>query len=191
MHAVAGRSRGFTMVELLVGIAILAIVLALGVPSLQQWIMSNRVAAIGSELVTDLQMARSEMSTRDQDVWVVFRTAPGLTCYTINLPLSMANPACDCRLGAGNACSGANIELKTVSVPSSLGVTIASIPPATQVRHKLLRNPEQDPNNRPALTIEVSDGGSKKVRVLASAFVQRPSLCVPSGSTIPGMKPCP
>jgi type IV fimbrial biogenesis protein FimT len=55
---------GFTLIELLVTVAMMAIVLALGVPSFTEMIKNNRLTAAANELVTALNLARSEAIKR-------------------------------------------------------------------------------------------------------------------------------
>ncbi|AMV00841.1 pre-pilin like leader sequence [Xanthomonas citri pv. fuscans] len=54
------RSRGFTLIELMVTIAVLAILVAIGYPSFQGVLRSNRVAAANNELIALLNLSRSE-----------------------------------------------------------------------------------------------------------------------------------
>jgi len=56
----ARRVRGFTLIELLVTVALIAIVLAIGLPNFQQAIRSNRVATAANELMAAIALARSE-----------------------------------------------------------------------------------------------------------------------------------
>lgn len=56
--------RGFTLIELMVTIAILAITLGLAVPSFQEFVARNRLAAATNELVSALALARSEAVKR-------------------------------------------------------------------------------------------------------------------------------
>lgn len=53
-------SRGFTLVELMVTIAVLAILVAIAFPSFEASFRSNRVATSNNALLTALSMARSE-----------------------------------------------------------------------------------------------------------------------------------
>ena len=53
-----------TMVELLITIVVVTILLALGVPSFQEFIKNNRVTAQTNDLVTAIQLARSEAIKR-------------------------------------------------------------------------------------------------------------------------------
>lgn len=64
-------SHGFTLVELLVTVAVLAVVLGIAVPSYQSFISRNRLAATTNELVSALALARSEAVKRAKPVSVV------------------------------------------------------------------------------------------------------------------------
>lgn len=61
-------SRGFTLIELIITIALVAVILGLGVPSLTGMLRDNAIVAITNELVADLQFARSEAIKRNQPV---------------------------------------------------------------------------------------------------------------------------
>ena len=64
------RRNGFTLIELIVVIAILAIMASIGIPSYQRMILNNSVTSASNGLVGFLQMARSEAVTRKEDVTV-------------------------------------------------------------------------------------------------------------------------
>lgn len=61
---------GFTVIELLVAITILAVLLGVGLPSLQETIRTNRVASTTNDVVAALQIARSEAIRRGENVTV-------------------------------------------------------------------------------------------------------------------------
>jgi len=56
--------KGMTMVELLITIVVVTILLALGVPSFQEFIKNNRLTAQTNAFVTAIQLARSEAIKR-------------------------------------------------------------------------------------------------------------------------------
>ncbi|MCD9086513.1 GspH/FimT family pseudopilin [Stenotrophomonas sp. SY1] len=70
---------GFTLVELMVTIAVLAIIAAIAVPSMQGIIKSNRLSAASTELVAALQLARAEAVRRNARV-TVCASDDGLAC---------------------------------------------------------------------------------------------------------------
>lgn len=71
--------RGFTMIELMVAIAIAAILLAVGVPSFQSFIASSRLSTANNELVGAMALARSEAIRRGARV-TVCKSADSATC---------------------------------------------------------------------------------------------------------------
>lgn len=77
-------SRGFTLVELLVVLAVGAVLLAIAVPSYAFLVNSSRLAAVTNDLVSALHLARSEAITRNTRVTV---------CKTSNA--TAETPACD------------------------------------------------------------------------------------------------
>ena len=61
---------GFTLIELLIAITILGIILGLAVPSLQSYILNQRVRGASFDLTSDLLLARGEATKRNADVLV-------------------------------------------------------------------------------------------------------------------------
>lgn len=64
----ARAQRGVSLIEVLIVITIAAILLGVGIPSLQTYIASSRVVSSSQELFTALQYARSEALKRGQQV---------------------------------------------------------------------------------------------------------------------------
>lgn len=62
--------RGFTLLEILVAIAILALLIGLAVPNLRSTIQNNRVTATTNEFTSSFQFARSEALKRGVPVSV-------------------------------------------------------------------------------------------------------------------------
>lgn len=75
----AERCRGVTLVELLVTIAVLAILVTIGFPSFQSSLRSNRVASANNELIASLSLARSE-AVRSVRGGGICASSDGATC---------------------------------------------------------------------------------------------------------------
>jgi len=74
------RYSGFTLIELMTTVAIVGIIAAFALPSFQDLIAKNRLAAISNNFLTDLMMARSEAIKRGTTVTLCRRNAGGSDC---------------------------------------------------------------------------------------------------------------
>ena len=71
--------RGFSLIELMVTIAVAAILLGIAAPSFQDLVIRNRLATNANQLVTALNLARSEAIKRGTTVSVC-KSANGSSC---------------------------------------------------------------------------------------------------------------
>lgn len=74
--------RGFTLIELLITMAVLGILLAVALPSLQSFILSNRLSSDVNGFMGLINYARSEAIARSQDVVVCPRSNSAITCQS-------------------------------------------------------------------------------------------------------------
>lgn len=114
--------QGFTLIELMFVVVILGIAVSLVAPSFRRMIEAQRVKSINSQLVTDLQLARSEAASRNIITRVTFGSNAAMTCYTI-YNFVTGPQMCNCT--AEPACvDPALTEIKTVRIPASTGVSV-------------------------------------------------------------------
>lgn len=153
------RNRGLTLIEIAVGLAIVALIASLAVPSFASRIARQRLATTAEMLALDLAETRFEAARSGQTLHLVY--APGADwCYAV-----ARTPGCDCH--AAQAC-----QLKVVRADDAPGVTLieaqnASFDPAAV----------QTEGGRAVLS------GAKGVHRLdvALSALGRPRICSPSG----------
>jgi len=76
------RPRGFSLIELLAVVAIVAVLLGVGVPNMQDYIASTRLATTSNDFFTALNVARSEAARRGAQVALAHNGAPNSRNWT-------------------------------------------------------------------------------------------------------------
>lgn len=137
---------GFTLVELLIVLAVVAVVLTLAAPSFRDLIEGQRLRGTSAQLVTDVQFARTEAVSRGELVGVTFNpTATGMSCYVIHTcgHVAAGNCTCDCSRPEGSRCALPLREIRTQQVPSSTGVRVlpVAVPPAPRASVNMVFDP--------------------------------------------------
>lgn len=72
--------QGFTLIELAAAIGVIALTLALGVPTFKEIIQNNKMTAVVNEFVADFNTARSEAIKRAKPVTLCKRNSDGTRC---------------------------------------------------------------------------------------------------------------
>jgi type IV fimbrial biogenesis protein FimT len=77
------RQRGFSLIELMIGIAIVAILLAVGMPTFGLWMQNTQVRTAAESIQNGLQTARNEAVRRNTNVRFNLTSATGLVTWNV------------------------------------------------------------------------------------------------------------
>ena len=200
-HPMRRRMTAFTLVELMIVVALVGVILALAAPSFRDMILMQRLRGVNAQIVTDMQYARSEAISRGTYVHVKFQAtagAGGMSCYIIfTRPDTSTFPSCDCTAGAAARCpppppAAALSEVRTVQVTNAQSVFVAA--PLGEPLEYII-----DPRTGGIVVIPVDSSYSVPGEFNVDAYIDsprrlrnhvglsgRPSVCKPSGSIIAG-----
>lgn len=186
-HMTLARRRGacgvgLTLIELLVVLGITAALVAVALPSMNEFIARQRVLGVATELMGDLRYARSEQMRSTKAVRVAFAQNAVRTCYMVHHQAPLG-AGCSCAHAARPYCRAvAGIlvptELKTVELPLTDLITVkpnAASPTSLTFDATTGRNVADD-----RLTIDVQSPSGGHLRVMTGAAGQ-PSICSVSG----------
>jgi type IV fimbrial biogenesis protein FimT len=79
------KSRGFTLIELMVAVTVLAVISALAAPSFKQLLAAQRVRVTAYNIVGDLVFARSEAVKRGENVTVTPTSSAWKNGWSVNV----------------------------------------------------------------------------------------------------------
>ncbi|HVR80737.1 MAG TPA: prepilin-type N-terminal cleavage/methylation domain-containing protein [Luteimonas sp.] len=190
---------GFTLIELMVTLAVMAIVLVAAVPSFVDFFDKNRVRGAADGVISVISNARAESVKNDLDVNLAFTGSGTAWCLGANAALApgatggppFGSPApgataCTCTDPTSTTQCRVSGQRSAVEVAAYPGVAIGALPAATIFDGKLgaisplgVRNVTlTSPKGKYDLTVEVNALGQAR-------------LCVPTGKpSIAGIAAC-
>jgi prepilin-type N-terminal cleavage/methylation domain-containing protein len=186
------QHRGLTIIELMTVLIVLGVLITLVAPSMRGAMARHRVEGVQAGLLTDLQLARSELAqlgdASSAAVAVSFGGNGDLTCYTVHTvsPVNSAD-ACDCTRAAGTTCAAfpSAREIKSMQYERAAGPSVAASSPSGP---RIVFKPPQGLATPDGLVIDVQDALSGQVRTTVSGRGV-PTVCSPDGS-IRGVPTC-
>lgn len=143
MNKLGSSQLGFTLVELLVVVVIVAILAAIGIPSFQSTIDKRRLVGAADNLLADLRYAQSESTKRNQIIPVsfaagtnwsyVFETSASATTKTTNgsdykgTVLTVSTAVTDCTSPLTGKCLTFDPKRATISEAPASAATLITI----------------------------------------------------------------
>ena len=171
------RPRGFSLIEAMVVVAVIAVVATAAVPSLVAFIDGRRLDATAHALAADVHFVRTEAVARNQPIRISILDAADGSCWVVH-----TGPAAQCSCGATPpaVCSGGAVEIKTVVLGVadrvSVRANVASI--AFDPLHG---------TSTPTGTLRLVDGAGRAVHHVVNVM-GRVRSCTPTG--VPGWRAC-
>jgi type IV fimbrial biogenesis protein FimT len=143
---------GFTLVEIMISLTVLAILISLGAPSFGEWLQSQKIRAAAESILNGMQVARGEAIRRNLAVQLVLAppTSAWTTCEATIQP-------CDSTLLA-NPVTAVNVIQNRAHEEGTSNAVVATTPqPAIAVTFSPLGSVVANFNGSPALTqVDVS-----------------------------------
>ena len=184
------RQRAFTLIELMVVVVIGAVLLTMVGPSFLQMIRVQRLNSINSQLVTDLQFARSEAASRGVNVWIAFQSNASASCYTL-FTATASEPSVLCNCLAATACTAPGLtEIRTARVTADTAVAVT---PADGMPTFFAFDPitgglwqssdDSEIETVPSFIIDAVISTTLALKTMIS-LGGRPTVCAPTGSTM-------
>lgn len=178
----APRPLGFTLVELLVGLAVLAVLVAGAIPGLGEALDRRRLASLSNESRVLLQQARLEAQWRAEAVRVAVRpSANGASCLLLH---TGASQACACPAAdapAAGACSGGAELIRMVAPAPASGLRLSLNVPS-------LRYDPTLGTTTPAGRLVVQGRGDAIHHIVNA--MGRVRSCAPASASRLGLPPC-
>lgn len=181
----ASAQAGLTLIELLVALALAVLLVTLAAPRLSELVLSQRLKGVQTELLADLQLARSEALRRNRPVRIDWGADGERTCYVISAPTDSGDAGrCDCLPAGGATCAAGREEIRTARVARATGVALAP-QPDRDVRIEPVRG-----SVTPAgfwIVVQAAATGAAIRTTLSGAG--QPAYCASSGALSP-ITPC-
>jgi type IV fimbrial biogenesis protein FimT len=150
------RQSGVTLIELLVGVTIMMIIIALAVPSYSTWIQNSRLRNGAEAVVNGLQLARAEAVRRNANVNFTLTGAGNTSAWAVGC----ANVTANCP---------ATIQLHSVGDGSSAAVSLTMIAGANPVTFTNLGRISTAATSWDVDNADLSAANSRNLRIVVSA----------------------
>lgn len=183
------RAAGLTLVEILVGVAVLGILLAVAAPSMADLMDKRRVIAVAGEISSILAYTKAETNSTNAPLVIHFEPDSNMSCASV-VTLGNGTDECQCYRSPTVICTGGTAKLlRLFQVPKSDGVQFAASadPWSGPVEHTVQFAVAQPTTSAGNLRVDVT-GRKAKLRVEVN-MAGRVRTCSPDGD-ISGYPKC-
>jgi len=113
--------RGLTLIDVLIVLAVLSVALGLSAGSMKRMLLKHRLEGKASEVMADLQFARSEVVARNRSLRIGFAQDADGSCYVIH-----AGGTCSCSGNGAASCDATATLIKVSGLPTNEGVALST-----------------------------------------------------------------
>jgi len=120
----SARQKGASLIELMIGLVIMAILLSIGLPAFGLWIQNAQNRTAAESIQNGLQLARTEAVRRNTNVRFDLTSAAGLVTWNVGCVTATADcPATIQGRTGSEGTSNARVGISTVAIPSPAPAT--------------------------------------------------------------------
>jgi type IV fimbrial biogenesis protein FimT len=112
--------KGFSLIELMIAVAIIAIVSAIAFPSYRAWIQNTKIRTTAESILNGLQIARAEAVRRNSKVQ--FQFALGANSWTVGCYAPVAG--CPAIIQSRSTAEGSSSAITVTTMPTAANTTV-------------------------------------------------------------------
>lgn len=122
---IATRENGVSLVELMIGIAIVSLLMFIGAPSFSLWMQNTQVRTAAESIQNGLQVARAEAVRRNANVRFNLTDAGGSVAWSVDCVTVTADCPAGIQARSGGE-GGANARAGASAATGALGTALAA-----------------------------------------------------------------
>ncbi|MGL5324976.1 MAG: GspH/FimT family pseudopilin [Aeromonas sp.] len=129
MECAEGRSAGFTLIELMIALALVALLLTVAIPSYQSLRQEQMVKTATQAVYTDIMLLKSEAIKRNRTLqFIIFNSGTSNWCYRIHIDGSCSSCSDSCSSIEGRKGADAS-EYPGISLVASYSESVTNVRP--------------------------------------------------------------
>lgn len=125
----ADRQRGFTLVELMIGVVIIGILILTGAPSFSAWIQNTQIRNAAEAILNGMQLARTEAVNRNAATRFVLCSGTTSAWEILATSTAVAAPTASLACGAGSNAQAGEERVQERSASQGSGNTQVQVMP--------------------------------------------------------------